>query len=226
MPPDNLVSCEEVWRLAALRSAGDRILIGIDGAGGSGKSDFANRLAGAAQNGVRVVEMDDFYREPGQEADLRDKSEAGALFDWRRLLQQVLDPAARGEATSYRRFDWLAQRLADWIDVPNDVPLVVEGVTTLRHELRDFFTLGIWVEAPRDVRLARGLARDGASERWKWEDVWMPAEDHYRVTHRPDQDVDIVVDGTSRADGDSASFCTLAVPVTGFAERATSVESE
>jgi len=225
MATDNLVALEEVWRVARLRSAGDPILIGIDGPGGSGKSDFARRLAGAAGAGVLVVEMDDFYREPGQEADQYDTSEAGALFDWRRLLQQVLDPAARGEATSYQRFDWLTQRLADWIDVPNDVALIVEGVTTLRRELRSLFTLRIWVAAPRDVRLARGVARDGAGERWKWEDVWMPAEDHYRVTHRPEQDVDMVVDGTARADGDPASCCALAVPVTGFAEHRTPTES-
>ena len=226
MATDNLVAFEEVWRLAALRSTGDRILIGIDGAGGSGKSDFANRLAGASKAGVRVVEMDDFYRELGQDAARRDTSKAGALFDWRRLLQQVLDPAVRGEATSYQRFDWVTQRLADWIDVPEDVHLIVEGVTTLRRELRSLFTLRIWVEAPRSVRLARGIARDGASEGWKWEDVWIPAEDHYRVTHRPDQDVDMVVDGTTRASGDPASFCALAVPVTGFAQRVKPVESE
>lgn len=216
---DSLVSFEEVWRLAALRSAGDRILIGIDGAGGSGKSDLANRLAGAARTGVRVVEMDDFYRKAGQDSDHRGEREAGWLFDWRRLRRQVLDPAIHGEPTSYQRFDWVAQRLADWVDVPNDVPLIVEGVTTLRRELRDMFKLRIWVAAPRDVRLARGLARDGGSERRKWEELWMPAEDHYRVTHRPERDADLVVDGTLRAGGDSASFCALAVPVTGYAER-------
>ena len=221
MATDNLVALEEVWRLAGVRSAGDRILIGIDGPGGSGKSDFAKRLAGGGA-GVRVVEMDDFYREPDQ----YDKAEAGALFDWQRLLQQVLDPAVRDEATSYQRFDWVTQRLAYWIDVPEDVALIVEGVTTLRRELRSLFTLRIWVEAPRSVRLARGTARDGASERWKWEDVWMPAEDHYRATHQPDQDVDMVVDGTARAEGDPASCCALAVPVTGFAERVRPVGSD
>ena len=216
----SLVSCEEVWRLAALRSAGDRILIGIDGAGGSGKSDLANRLAGAAQTGVRVVEMDDCYLKASQDSDHRGEREAGWLFDWRRLRRQVLDPAIHGEPTSYQRFDWVAQRLADWIDVPNDVPLIVEGVTALRRELRDMFRLRIWVEAPRSVRLARGLARDGASQRKKWEELWMPAEDSYRIAHQPERDVDIIVDGTLRTDGDLASFVALAMPISGFTEHA------
>lgn len=170
--------------------------------------------------GARVVEMDDFYREPNQDAERRGEREAGWLFDWRRLRRQVLNPAVHNEPTSYQRFDWVTQRMADWIDVPNDVPLVVEGVTTLRRELRGIFTLRIWVEAPRSVRLARGLARDGASERRQWEEVWMPAEDYYRATHRPEWDVDVIVDGTLRADVDLASFCALAVPMLGFAERA------
>ena len=209
---DNLVSYEEVWRLAALRSAGDRILIGIDGAGGSGKTDFAYLLACAMGGGARVVEMDDFYREP----DWGGEREAGWMFDWRRLRRQVLNPAVHNEPTSYQRFDWVTQRMADWIDVPNDVPLVVEGVTTLRRELRGIFTLRIWVETPQSIRLARGLARDGASARRQWEEVWMPAEDYYRVTHRPEWDVDVFVDGTLRADVDLASFCALAVPMLGF----------
>ena len=214
---ESLVTCEDVWQLAALRSAGDRILIGIDGAGGSGKSDFADLLAGAVEGGARVVQMDDFYREPDQ----RRAPEAGGLFDRPRLRRQVLNPAIENEPISYQRFDWVTQRLADWVDVPNDAHLIVEGVTTLRRELRSLFTLRIWVEAPRSVRLARGLERDGAGAGEQWEDVWMPAEDYYRVTHGPERAVDIVVDGTARADGDSASFRALAVPVTGFAERNT-----
>lgn len=219
---ESLVTCEEVWQLAALRSAGDRILIGIDGAGGSGKTDFADLLAGAVEGGARVVQMDDFYREPDQ----RRATEAGGLFDWPRLRRQVLNPAIENEPISYQRFDWVTQRLADWVDVPNDAHLIVEGVTTLRRELRSLFTLRIWVEAPRSVRLARGLERDGASARTTWEEVWMPTEDHYRATHRPEREVDIVVDGTQRADGDATPFCALAMPTLGFTERAQPVASE
>ena len=94
---DNLVSYEEVWRLAALRSAGDRILIGIDGGGGAGKTDFAYSLACVMGGGARVVEMDDFYREPNQDAERRGEREAGWLFDWRRLRRQVLYPAVHNE---------------------------------------------------------------------------------------------------------------------------------
>ena len=216
----NRVSYEDVWRLATSRSGDGRILIGIDGAGGSGKSHFASSLARVMVGGTHVVAMDDFYRESDQDADRRRQPEAGWLFDWRRLRRQVLRPAVRNEAVSYQRFDWSMQRLADWVGVPDDVALVVEGVTTLRRELRSSFTLCTWVEAPRSIRLARGLARDGVRARRQWEEMWMPAEDQYRVTHRPDLHVDLIVDGTRWGDADLASFRALAVPVSGFADRA------
>ena len=217
---DALVSLEEVWQLASLRSGGDRILIGIDGAGGAGKSDFASALAAAAGGGAFVVEMDDFFQGSHPGGGRSVEHEVGWQFDWGRLRRQVLNPAARNEPTSYQRFDWSTQRLAGWIDVPVDVPLVVEGVTALRRESRDMFQLRIWVEAPRSVRLARGLARDGASQRKKWEELWMPAEDSYRMAHQPERDVDIVVDGALRRDGGLTSFFALAVPLSGFTERA------
>jgi len=73
--------------------------------------------------------------------------------------------------------------------------VVIEGVYTLRPELRPLYDVRIWVECPRRLRLARGLARDGEAARARWERDWMPAEDRYVAECCPAAGVDLVVSG-------------------------------
>jgi uridine kinase len=75
--------------------------------------------------------------------------------------------------------------------------VIIEGTYTTRPELRDYYDLTIWVDAPQDVRLRRGLARDGEDARTKWLNHWMPEEDRYVATWRPADQVDVVIDGSA-----------------------------
>ena len=43
--------------------------------------------------------------------------------------------------------------------------VVVEGVCALHRMFRDAYDVRVWVEAPYDVRLARGVERDGEAAR-------------------------------------------------------------
>ena len=73
--------------------------------------------------------------------------------------------------------------------------VVVEGVCALHRTLRDAYAVRMWVEAPYDVRLARGVARDGEAARATWVDVWMPSEDRYVERDDPVCCAHLVVDG-------------------------------
>jgi len=170
-------------RIAALEPPRRRTrIVAIDGCGGSGKSTLANKLA-ARVGDVAVVRTDDFY---GLEAE---------AWDWRRLRDQVLDPLSADRPARYQRYDWEARRLAEWRDVPAGGVVIVEGVSAMRLELGAYWDLAIWVECSSERRLARGLARDGASRRAQWVEVWMPAEDAYVRTHEPRRRADVVLDG-------------------------------
>lgn len=143
-------------------------LLAVDGPAGSGKTTFAARVADAVRTaGARatVLGLDDLY-------------DGWAGLDgtlWPRLRAQVLEPLRRGRAARYQRYDWAAGRLAGWVDL--DVPdvLVLEGCGSARRAVDALATLTVWVEADDDVRLARGLARDGAHERSHWL-AWMALE--------------------------------------------------
>lgn len=157
-------------------------LVGVDGCGGAGKTTFAQRLSAAA-NHCPVVHTDDFasYDEP--------------LAWWPRMERDVVEPLLRGDAATFHPYDWVARRPADETITVRPAPLVViEGVGATRSAWRDALALRIWVDAPRDVRLRRGLERDGAHmlEFWQW---WMAQEDDYVATEQPLAHADVVVDG-------------------------------
>ncbi len=72
--------------------------------------------------------------------------------------------------------------------------VVVEGVTCTRREIADRLAVRVWVEAPADERLRRGLARDGESHRHLWE-RWMREEDAFFARDGTRERADVVVDG-------------------------------
>lgn len=141
-----------------------------------------------------LVEGDDFYR-PESDPN-RSEVEIAGLFDLSRLASQVLFPHTEGRDLHYQRYDWEAGSLGDWATGANGAPLIVEGIYSTHKTLRDYYDLRIWVTAPRAIRLARGMERDGEEARSKWVDVWMPPEDRYVAEQAPQDHAHLVLDGS------------------------------
>ena len=160
------------------------VLVAIDGRGGSGKTTLATFLAGAIPD-TTLVHTDDFAR-PGVPG-----------WEWARFRSQVIEPILEGRAGRYQRYDWDEDRLAEWHDVPPEGVVIVEGVSSTRTELDVPWDLTVWVDTPKDVRLARGIARDGEGMRPQWENVWEPQEDQYVLDQQPESRADITVGGSS-----------------------------
>jgi uridine kinase len=157
-------------------------IIAIDGLGGAGKSTLARQLA-ATLGGVPVVPTDDFA------------SWDDPIDWWPRMLDQVLRPIALGQGVQYQRYDWKERRLADWVQLPPRLDTVIlEGVTASRSEFDEYLTFRIWVAAPRDLRLRRGLERDGDGMRAQWQE-WMAAEDAYVSRDDPVARANVVISG-------------------------------
>lgn len=162
-------------------------IVGIDGCGGAGKTTFAARLTDALGDAAPVIHTDDFA------------SHDMPTEWWPRMLQLVIEPLLRGEPASYRPYDWDARRFADHaITVEPQAVVLIEGVGATRAAWRDDLALRIWVDCPRDLRLQRGIDRDGEELRDFWLD-WMRAEDDYVAAEHPYEYADVIVDGATNA---------------------------
>lgn len=185
-----------------------KLVIAIDGAGASGKSCLARGLA-ASGSALQVVPVDAFYR-PSRERYTGPPATrpVAADFDLLRLRREVLEPLRAGGVGAYRSYDWERDALCAERTPVTGPLVVVEGVYSSSSALAAFFDLSFWVECPRELRLARGLARDGEAARPRWEQDWMPGEDRYIDLERPRDKADIVCDGTRMAPSDPLVFLT------------------
>lgn len=141
--------------------AGATTVLAVDGPSGSGKSTFAERLiraVGTAVGPASALRMDDLY--PGWDG----LADAVPL-----LVDQVLAPLAEGRPAAYRRYDWHRARYAESHPVPAGGWVVVEGAGCGSRAAAPYLSALAWVDAPRHVRMARGLARDGETYRPHWE---------------------------------------------------------
>lgn len=171
---------------------GDVRLAVVDGPAGSGKTTFATLLG--ERLGALVVHMDDLYE---GWSGLEDAV-------WDRLDVGVLAPLAAGRAGRYRRYDWDAGSFADWLEVPVAPALVVEGVGAAARPVDPFASLRVWVEAPEDLRLQRGTARDGQHLRHEWV-RWLTVEQEHFAADGTRSRADLVVDGRGHGDADGGA---------------------
>jgi uridine kinase len=167
----------------------------IDGPGASGKSTVARGLAAASEE-IQLVHMDDFYRPSAQRFDgAVARRPIAADFDLSRLRTEVLIPLTSNQPASYHVYDWTTDEVAAGAVAVTRPIVVVEGVYSFSLALAPFFDFSVWVDCPRSLRLARGLARDGEAARARWEEDWMPGEDLYISTEGPHERAALVCDG-------------------------------
>lgn len=156
-------------------------IVAIDGLGGSGKSSFARQLS-RALGGAPIVQTDDFA------------SWDNPLDWWPQLLERVLVPLSKGETARFERSHWGGETDGELVVVEPAEVVILEGVTASREAFAPYLAYSIWVEASAQLRLRRGLDRDGPDALEQWQ-AWMDEEDRYRVRERPDERADLVVRG-------------------------------
>ncbi|MBI5161381.1 MAG: hypothetical protein HY996_08215 [Micrococcales bacterium] len=154
-----------------------RPVVLIDGRSGAGKTALAHALAPRLH--AQLVSLDDLY--PGW-----DGLEAGALAVPRDVL--------RDDEPGWRRWDWTAQRPAEWHPLDPSLPLVVEGCGALGAASRARASLAVWLELDGARRKRRALARDGGAYAPHWE-RWAAQEERWIAREHPVALADVVLDG-------------------------------
>jgi hypothetical protein len=172
---------DEVLEAAPVR--GIRI-VGIDGPSGAGKSTLAHELASLLD--APVIQIDDFV------------SWNNFAGWWPRFERQVLDPLLRGEPARYQQRDWdgdeFGSSLREWATVEWSPIVLVEGVTCTRRESIGKLAYAVWVDAPAEERLRRGIERDGEDHRGLWHG-WMDEESRFFAADHTRSRTNLIVPG-------------------------------
>lgn len=173
--------------LAADARLGRARLLCVDGPAGSGKTTLAeavSRELAARVATVEVVHLDDLYAGwTGLDADLE-----------ARILAQLLVPLSEGRPARWQRYDWHAGRFAEWHDLEVPDVLVVEGCGSGARSLDPYRSLLVWIEAPPDTRVSRGIARDGEQVRDQWM-AWTELEQRHFAANDTRARADVVLEG-------------------------------
>lgn len=172
-----MASPSEADRVLALAHArpptlGAGRLVCVDGPSGSGKTTLAGAL------GAPVVHLDEMIEGWSglRTVDLQ--------------LEGLLRPHVSGEDGRYRRYDWHAGAYAETVVVPPAPLLVLEGVGAGSLVVADLVTVLVWIEADHDVRMARGIERDGEAFAPHWE-AWAVEEAEHFAAHRTRERADL-----------------------------------
>lgn len=155
------------------RVGSDCVLVGIDGADGSGKTVFADELSEVLRSTGRPVvrlSVDDFHNVRAVRYRRGRESPKGFWldsFDYSRLRTDVLEPLGAGGTRRYRP---LAHDLAsdevvcsELRTAPAGSVVVIDGLFLHRRELADVWDFSIFLDVPFAVTARRMAARDGSN---------------------------------------------------------------
>jgi uridine kinase len=186
---------------------GDTRVILIDGRAGAGKSTLANRLAVAlggiasAGAGTYMPDAPLAFSAPIQMVhgdDLYEGWDGLATLD-QVLLGRVLEPLAAGGDAEFQMWDWVRNEGTHTIPVPQRPWLIIEGVGVGLPRARELAVMTVFVDAPWDVRLQRGVDRDHMAyedvvERWS---AWEAQESALHESNGTRAAADVIIDGTA-----------------------------
>lgn len=172
-PARQAVLAEVADLIVSRRRSGRPLLVGVDGIDGSGKSTFADEVAGLLEDRlVPVVRstIDSFHRPRADRHRRGPTSPVGFYLDSHDLdafRRELLDPIRAGAGARYRTavFDEPNDSVVDEPSqvVTGDEVVLVDGIFLCRPELAEAWDVTVFLDGRSRVELSRlGLVLDGA----------------------------------------------------------------
>ena len=178
----------------ALLAEKRRVIIAIDGNSGAGKSTLAKSLA--SRYSANVLHMDDFFLPIAKKTAQR-LGQPGGNVDHERFYTEVYTGLKSGGAFSYRPFDCQGQVLMPPVKVQPSPVSIIEGVYSLRPELRDLYNLKVFLKLNETCQRERILARSGSQLLERFLSEWIPLENAYFDAFAVPACCEMVINGDS-----------------------------
>ena len=166
-----------------------RVVLGIAGGSGSGKSWLANAVAEAFAGRSTIMCHDWYYKDHGglddEEARLKLNFDHPDALE-SSLMRRQVDRLIAGEAVNAPVYEYATHsRLARTRLVEPKELLILDGILILHEaQLRERMTLSVFIDAPDDIRLMRRVRRDCQERRVDLDETLRLYEDYVRPMHR------------------------------------------
>lgn len=187
-----------------------RVLVGIDGPDAAGKTTFADRLSDELGGGTVRASSDAFHNPVAvrrRRGELSPEGYYRDAFDYMAIVDGLLVPFMAGRTrVATCRYDYGKEEpIHVDVAVPTRSALVFDGVFLLRTELRQYWTLCVYLDVSPEESLRRGAARDAdlfgsaADAQRRYVGRYLPAQALYRAEADPERLADVVVDNAEPA---------------------------
>ncbi|MFB9309086.1 uridine kinase [Agromyces hippuratus] len=175
----------------ARAEAGRRIVVGVSGYCGAGKSTLARSLA--EHTDIVRLRGDDFL----DPARSHRRSSDWDGVERVRLADEVLRPFHEGRGGAFRPYDWNLGCLGDPRPLPTAEVIVVDLIGLFHPETVNLLDVRIWMDLDLATAAERGKARDdalGRSHARLWDEVWVPNDRDFAERFRPRDQAHLIVD--------------------------------
>lgn len=142
----------------------ERIIIGIAGGTGSGKTTLAERISKAFGGDALLLSMDCYYKDNGNlpfEQRAKTNYDHPDAYDVE-LLMKHITALKNGETIMHPTYDFANHRRGEeWVKAQSASVIIVEGILVFAiPEIVELFDVKIFVDTDADVRIVRRIVRD------------------------------------------------------------------
>ncbi|MGB4967128.1 MAG: P-loop NTPase fold protein [Candidatus Saccharimonadales bacterium] len=206
---------EELARYILERAGNKRLIVGVNGKDGSGKTYMADQLAntlhGMTERHIIRVSIDDFFNPRSVRKRNLDQARGcyEDTFNIRAFRQYALEPLSPDGNGRYRSksFDYYTDsiKLSTEQTAADNAITIIDGVYLFRDDTRSFFDIKVLIEVDKELCIQRGVQRDMADMGGyeialeKYQNRYMPSQDIYFKEVNPVQYADVIIDNNDLA---------------------------
>jgi uridine kinase len=202
------------------------VVIGICGGSGAGKTFLADALAAELADACARISFDSYYHDLSaispEERSRVNYDHPDSVED--ALLATHLAQLKSGNEAHVPHYDFPTHTRPGGVDVVTPAPtVIVDGILLLASPpVRQQLDIAVYVEAPRDLRFERRLARDTTERGRTYESVqeqYLTTVDpmHHEFVGPAANHADLIVTGIGPMDAVVADICQMVRDRTGAA---------
>lgn len=171
-------------------SLSDKVIIGIDGRCGAGKTTLSDKLADFYD--VEVIHMDDFFLPPALRSEER-LSEPGGNIHYERFSKEVVKKIKSDDEVKYKVFSCRIMDYDGDVTINNKKLIIVEGSYSMHPLFNDIYNIRVFCDVETNEQKRRIINRNGFDMYKNFESKWIPMEELYFKVFNIKEKCDFVV---------------------------------